>query len=400
MKSDKFSIALIVPSLFEVGGVPSIAAFLHQVLSSTGRYEIGVISLATSIRDADSIRLLAPSTWARGIRVSQREWQGYPYQHVGAIFSELDVQRYRPRRILTDILNQYDLIQVVAGTPSWALVTQDVRKPICLFVATTVKMERESRIRQITGWRRLWFQAMTRMIARMEPHAIRQVDCVFAESEYTRRLLSKVVPSRRLVLSVPGIDTCFFRPDTYCHNGPILSVGRWGDPRKNIRLLFDSYCRLLKNVPNAPNLVLAGATLPLESDYSYAHSLGIAERVRVLQNVSQEELRALYQGASLFVLPSNEEGLGIVLLEAMACGLPVVSTRCGGPETAVVEGETGYLTPVGDAEVLALRMSDLIQDPTLRQCMGTAGRRRVEERFSLAAAGKVYLDKYNELLNQ
>ena len=61
----------------------------------------------------------------------------------------------------------------------------------------------------------------------------------------------------------------------------------------------------------------------------------------------------------MFLLSSNEEGLGLVIGEAMAAGLPVVSTRCGGPETFVVEGVTGYLTPVGDAQAMALKIAEL-----------------------------------------
>ena len=122
-------------------------------------------------------------------------------------------------------------------------------------------------------------------------------------------------------------------------------------------------------------------------------SLGISDYVKFRQNVLVEELARLYQGASLFVLSSDEEGLGIVILEAMASGLPVVSTRCGGPETAVVEGETGYLTPVGDARALADAMQHLLSHPELRQRLGRAGRQCVEERFSIEAAGKVYLGK-------
>jgi hypothetical protein len=96
------------------------------------------------------------------------------------------------------------------------------------------------------------------------------------------------------------------------------------------------------------------------------------------------------------VLSSNEEGLAIVILEAMASGLAVVSTDCGGPATAVTEGETGFLTPVGDVESFSAAMQKLISDPVLCQRMGQAGRRVALERFSLAAAGKVFLDKYDE----
>src|SRR5947208_2552176 len=77
-----------------------------------------------------------------------------------------------------------------------------------------------------------------------------------------------------------------------------------------------------------PRLVLAGLTAPKPDDWECAVQLGIADDIQVRIGVSDDELRDLYRGASLFLLSSDEEGLGVVLLEAMASGLPVVATRC------------------------------------------------------------------------
>jgi glycosyltransferase involved in cell wall biosynthesis len=212
--------------------------------------------------------------------------------------------------------------------------------------------------------------------------------------------MNGVVPNDRLSLGVPGIDIALFHPGNYNQDGHILSVGRFADPRKNVRMLFYAYNWLRQSMPKAPHLILAGETGPSVEDWNLAVSLGISEYVEFHQNVLIEELARLYRGASLFVLSSNEEGLGIVILEAMASGIPVVATRCGGPETAVIDGETGYLTPVGDAKALAVTIQQLFAHPELRQRMGQAGRQRVEDHFSIEAAGKVYLEKYDELIEQ
>jgi len=183
------------------------------------------------------------------------------------------------------------------------------------------------------------------------------------------RLLSEFGPDK-IIFAAPGTDTEFYQPAGYHADGPILSVGRFADPRKNVPLLFRAYQLLRQSQPGAPKLVLAGETAPSDADMALAAELGIADEIEIHRAVSLDRLRELYQSASMFVLSSNEEGLGIVILEAMACGLPVVSTRCGGPETSVIDGVTGYLTPLDDAHAMAERMRALLEEPRRSAEMG------------------------------
>jgi glycosyltransferase involved in cell wall biosynthesis len=87
--------------------------------------------------------------------------------------------------------------------------------------------------------------------------------------------------------------------------------------------------------------------------------------------------------SDVLVCSSRFESFGMALVEAMSCGLPVVSTSVGGPSEIVAEGETGYLVPPGRADRIAERVASLLDDPAARATMGARGRRRVEERFSL-----------------
>ena len=397
MQPRKPSIALVVPGLSLGGGVPAVATFLYRVLSESKRYTPHVISLATSARDQNSVRVISPASWLKGVQLTNSVWQSVPYRHVGAVFTEIEFQRYRTRHVLHELLGQHDMVQIVAGTPTWALVTKGYQGPVALQVATLTAVERVSRLRRTRGSRYIWLWLMTKIATAMEQAALRKVDAVFVENNWMFRHISREIKPKTVIFAPPGVDTDHFFPRMYESDGYILSVGRFSDQRKNIRLLFDAYHQLRQAVPQAPRLVLAG-TAPTKLDWDHAVSLGISEWLKVHQSVSQEELANLYRGASLFVLSSDEEGLGMVILEAMASGLPVISTRCGGPETAVVQGITGYMTPVGDAHTLTLRMQELIQDVSMRRRMGQAGRQVAEERFSLDSAGKVYLEKYDVLL--
>lgn len=382
-----------------IGGVRRMTEFIYRTVQQSGRYEPDLISLAASANDEASVRLVEPKSWSKGVQVKKGHWRDIPYTHIGAILSELEFQRYRPRSPLTEHLRAYDLIQVVSGTPAAAFAVTSIDKPTCLFAATVSKRERVSRLRQMQLLRRVWLQLMTVIVTRMESHAARRMSHIFAESEYTQMLLLDIVPKSRVSLGPPGVDVDLFRPKSdYDRIGHVLSVGRFDDPRKNVRLLFEAYRDLRASLADIPRLVLVGRSPIREKDWALAKKLGIADFVDVYQGVSDEKLAELYRRASLFVLPSDEEGLGIVILEAMASGLPVVSTRCGGPETAVDEGETGYLTPVGDADALAQAMAGLLKDSMLRERMGQAGRLRAENRFSMETAGEAYLEKYDELL--
>jgi glycosyltransferase involved in cell wall biosynthesis len=100
--------------------------------------------------------------------------------------------------------------------------------------------------------------------------------------------------------------------------------------------------------------------------------------------------------ADLVVVPSLNEGMGRVLVEAMALGRPVVATRVGGIPAVVVEGETGSLVPPDDPPALARAVSDLLKNPGLRERMGAAGRQRAEQ-FSLAVMESRLLDLYRGL---
>jgi glycosyltransferase involved in cell wall biosynthesis len=100
------------------------------------------------------------------------------------------------------------------------------------------------------------------------------------------------------------------------------------------------------------------------------------------------------------VCSSHFEGYGVVNIEAMACGKPVVSTNQGGPAETILDGETGYLVPPRDPAALASRVIYLLHEPELRQKMGAAGRARVEQHFSGTANGAQFTLALNVLLDQ
>ena len=117
----------------------------------------------------------------------------------------------------------------------------------------------------------------------------------------------------------------------------------------------------------------------------------MGDRVELRGRVGADDLRRAYAGASVFVLPSivdargDTEGLGVVLLEAMSYGVPVIGSNLGGITDIITDGETGLLVPPGDPVALAAALERLAGNSDFARRLGEAGHRHVRERFSWSA---------------
>ncbi|MFA6106819.1 MAG: glycosyltransferase family 4 protein [Patescibacteria group bacterium] len=120
-----------------------------------------------------------------------------------------------------------------------------------------------------------------------------------------------------------------------------------------------------------------------------AENLGIADKTKFLGSVSSDELPKLYRSADIFVLPSVAKGeaFGLVLLEAMASGTPVIASNLPGVRSVFQDGIQGYLARAGDAKDLAEKMEKILADDELRRKMGRAGRKLVEMKYDWEKTG-------------
>jgi glycosyltransferase involved in cell wall biosynthesis len=159
----------------------------------------------------------------------------------------------------------------------------------------------------------------------------------------------------------------------------LLFLGRLGE-NKGIYHLLEAIALLR---PHFPALrLLAGGDGELERVAARAKALGIAEAVEILGWVTGEQKDKLLSAATVYVLPSRNEGLPMSVLEAMSWGLPVITTPVGGIPEAVTHGVEGFLVQPGDALELAEAISKLLVDPELRERMGIAARARIEKQFT------------------
>jgi glycosyltransferase involved in cell wall biosynthesis len=184
-----------------------------------------------------------------------------------------------------------------------------------------------------------------------------------------------------------GVDTECFSPGPYHVDGYLLTVGRLNDPRKNLPLLLRAYAAARARSSRIPRLVLAGVAGPDRESRALIATLGVTDSVQYVGPQDRAALADVYRGASAFVLSSNEEGQGIVIVEAMASGLPIVTTSCIGPSELITDGVEGLLTRVGCVESLTDALVRVTADPELRRRMSHAARCRAVREFSLERAG-------------
>lgn len=323
----------------------------------------------------------------RRANVSQEIWD------VGTVLPELESNRYRPRQVLTELVDDCDAAVVIAGTPAIGAVLRDVRIPWVLKVASLVEEERAARLADTRGLPGLLLRATTAATMRQDTRALELAETVVTVNRTMAGRLHE--RSGRPVRVLPiGVDTDVFRPATSrAADGPIIMVSRLNDPRKGIDTLLRAYDVARREHGVRNRLVLAGRHALRPDAVELIDELGLRDVVQVVASPSVTELAALLRTGSLFALASREEGLGVVFLEAMASGLPVVATATRGAAEAVPTA-AGTLVGFGPALVpdFAAALADGVQGSTRADDRGLRARAHVEATYARTVAELAWRD--------
>jgi glycosyltransferase involved in cell wall biosynthesis len=227
-----------------------------------------------------------------------------------------------------------------------------------------------------------WVRTLLSVQARWERRNVERADLVVVTSRYSAEVARREygVPPERLAVVPEPIDLevwddQFWRAPRRPRNGPVvLSVARMY-PRKRLADLLHAAAILRARVPGIQVRVVGRG--PEWDALSRLHAeLGLGDVVALLGDLSRERLAEEYVNASVFCLPSVQEGFGIVFLEAMAAERPVVACRIAAVPEVVLDGTTGLLIPPRDPAALAEALERLIREPALAKRLGQEGRRR------------------------
>lgn len=204
------------------------------------------------------------------------------------------------------------------------------------------------------------------------------------------------VPPGRIHLCYNGLDTGLFHPPDGPRQGggPVIGVVAVLRPEKNIETLIEAFAGLGGRAPEARLLIVGSG--PAEAGLrERAARLGLEGRCRF--EPATRDVAGKLREMDIFVLPSLSEALSNALIEAMASGCCAVASRVGGNPEVVEDGVSGLLFEPGDAAGLSDKLARLCADAELRAQMAAAGRRRVEERFALAASIRRMEEIYDTL---
>ncbi len=251
----------------------------------------------------------------------------------------------------------------------------------------------------------------------VEYEVLKHSDALVAESEASKQhMIHDYDVAPECIRVIPcGVDTSVFflhdrqraRQALGLPEGPLLLfVGRL-QPLKGI----DTFLRVTQEVrrtyEDVQALVVGGGVdaddhheaQELSRLQNLTAHLGLAQHVRFITAQPQNVLTQYYAAADVFVMPSHYESFGMVVLEAMACGTPVVASRVGGLASTVVQGQTGFLAPVGDTQAFAAAILRLLAAPSLWQTYSHASHRRAQA-FIWPRISQRTLQLYGHLLRQ
>jgi L-malate glycosyltransferase len=358
---------------------------MHVVYSlETGGLENGVVNLCNRLdkeRFAPSICVFRSG----GVLESRVKADGVKLLATKAFFGTDPTLPFRLawqlQRLRIDILHTHSWGTLVEGVAASKLA----RTPLVIHGEHGVMEERPRNV-AIQRW--LWSQTQ-QIMAVSAPLADR---------------MAKIInyPRNRIQVILNGVDAECFRPRPENRSEWRQRLGLPDDgfvigmvarlvPVKNHLGMLRALA-LLKERGIIATLALAGSGPLGESLMRTAHELNIHEQVRFLGDVSQVE--RFLNTLDVFVLNSLSEGMSNTILEAMACGIPVVATAVGSNASLVEEGKTGRLIAVDDAAALALALEKLMREPSLRAAMGKNARARIENHFSIDRMVREYEELY------
>jgi L-malate glycosyltransferase len=270
--------------------------------------------------------------------------------------------------------------------------------------AIALSMSTEQRAPPLVAARRVDFRLRRNALSRWK---YRQVDLFICASEAIRQLLVSdgIAPGRTTTVH-EGIDLARVQAAPPAalhqelwlpHQAPLVGNVAALVPHKGQRYLVDAAAQVVREQPDARIIIAGEGELRESLEHQIRHH---HLEKHVFLTGFRPDVLSLHQAFDVFVMSSVTEGLGTSVLDAMACGKPVVATRAGGMPEVVVDGETGLLVPPRDPRAMATAIVRLLADEPLRTRMGAAGLARLRQHFTAEIMVEKTAAVYERLLGR
>lgn len=389
---------VLIASCYAKGGVVSMRRKIAQYLQNRG-YEPTLAYYAPYKLYPE----LSTPLWKLGRHSTQLQKtteDGIPTYRVGTALPEWEFLRHRPSPHWKQLIDEHDYHIVVSGTIHPAAPLVAAGQPVLAWIATPYLEERLTHWRDYPWYRKIPGVLDTGLCAAEEKLLLGKTH-LLALSPYTAKNFQKSSPQAVSgILPMPVDETLFSPPGTSspaserpASTQTIGFVGRFNDPRKNTDLLLQAFALAREAAPELRLKLIGDQSTPkLEK---LLQSLSIDGSVEITPFVERSELRSIYQSMNCFVIPSTQEGLAIVGLEAMACGLPVISTRCGGPES-YIDLHNGRLVDF-HPQSLSNAILEICGSPSLQKELSQGALQTVRDQFSDQIVSKQFWDHFDSV---
>ncbi len=295
----------------------------------------------------------------------------------------------------------YDIVHDNQSLCYGVLKLQAMGIPVLTTIHHPITSDLDIALKHEADWKVRWLIRRWHSFLKMQKKVVPKLNNIVTVSRVSRRDIAEafdIDPSRINVVH-NGIDTTTFKPLDGVTRKPfsLMATASADAPLKGLDYLIKAIALLAPKYPEL-ELVVLGKLKEDGQTQKLIKELGLTARLQFVSGVETEEIVQLYAESSIVVVPSIYEGFGLPAGEAMACGVPVISTDGGAlPE---VVGDSGVIVPTRNETAIADAIEDLLEDPEKRNYLGRKGRSRIVERFSWQVAAKDMTGLYHCILGK
>lgn len=295
--------------------------------------------------------------------------------------------------------HNYDLIHDNQSLSDGMLQLQRMGLPLVTTVHHPITSDLRIALAAAKSWQERLLIKRWHSFLTMQKRVVKQLHNIVTVSDCSRQDIARdfAIQPAGIGVVYNGIDTDTFRPIEGVQRRPLrlMATASADAPLKGLRYLLRAYAQLLKRYPDL-ELLLVSKPRPGGKTERLIRHLGIADKVQFVSGITTDDMVRYYAEACIAVVPSVYEGFGLPAGEAMACGVPVVSTDGGAlPE---VVGDAGLVVPAKSVVGLVDAIDDLLQNPEKRDQLAVAGRQRIVEKFCWQVCAAQMVDYYEQVL--